>query len=161
DRARSLATPLGMVTDGRTLWVAAFGSGVVGALDVAALEQGTFVPDAADHIGISGGGPSGLALGGDRLYVAPRIDNGVSVIDTTARREIGHVLLHDPEPEAVKRGRPFLFDAARTSANGEASCAACHVFGDLDGLAWDLGDPDGARVPNPNPVELSGPQDFG
>lgn len=159
-RGRSLATPLALATDGHTLWVAAFGSGAVAALDAAALEAGTFRPDPADHVAVSGGGPSGLALQGTRLYVTTRFDNGVSVIDTVGRREIAHVRLHDPEPASVTRGRPFLYDATRTSANGEASCAACHVFGDLDGLAWDLGDPDGAATPNPNPIELSGPPGF-
>jgi hypothetical protein len=51
----------------------------------------------------------------------------------------------------VVRGRRFLYDARETSANGEASCAGCHVFGDFDSLAWDLGNPAGAVVPNPNP----------
>jgi len=54
-------------------------------------------------------------------------------------------------------GRRFLYDAVETSNNGEASCAACHVFGDLDGLAWNLGNPDGAVVPNPNPFEVADP----
>ena len=47
-----------------------------------------------------------------------------------------------PSPPSVVDGRPFLYDAALTSSNGEASCASCHIFGDLDSLAWDLGNPD-------------------
>jgi YVTN family beta-propeller protein len=60
----SLAIPLDMAvtSDGATLYVAAFGSSAVGVFDTAALEADTFVPDAADHIAVSGGGPSGLAL---------------------------------------------------------------------------------------------------
>ena len=46
------------------------------------------------------------------------------------------------EPLAVVEGRPFLYDAQFTSANGEASCSSCHIFGDLDHLGWDLGNPD-------------------
>ena len=157
DKARSLATPLGMATDGVVLWVAAFGSGTVARVDVARLEDGSFAPDAADHVAVSGGGPSGLVLRGDRLYVVTRFDDAVSVIDTTARREIAHLLLHDPEPPTAVAGRRFLYDAVETSNNGEASCAACHVFGDLDGLAWNLGNPDGAVVPNPNPFEVADP----
>jgi len=64
---------------------------------------------------------------------------------------VTHLLLHDPEPPSVVNGRPFLYDGGITSSNGEASCAACHVFGDFDGLAWDLGNPGGVVVPNPNP----------
>src|SRR5690606_38505357 len=47
-----------------------------------------------------------------------------------------------------KYGRRFLYDA-RLSSNGEASCSSCHVFGDLDSLAWDLGDPDGDVTSSP------------
>jgi hypothetical protein len=48
-------------------------------------------------------------------------------------------------------GRPFLYDATLTSGNGEASCSSCHIFGDMDDLAWDLGDPDGAVTANNQP----------
>ena len=61
-------------------------------------------------------------------------------------------LPYDPSPAAVTRGRRFLYDAAHTSGHGDAACASCHVFADFDGLAWDLGDPYGAAVPNPNPM---------
>ena len=84
----SLATPLDMAlaSDG-TLYVAAFGSSAVGVFDAAELEDDTFVPDAAHHIAVSGGGPSGLALdeANHRLYVLTRFDNAVKVIDTDDR----------------------------------------------------------------------------
>jgi YVTN family beta-propeller protein len=153
-KARSLATPSSLATDGTTLWVAAFGSGKVGAFDVATLEDDTFVPSASDHVAVTGGGPSGLVLRDGKLFVATRFDDGVSVIDTATRSETAHVRLHDPEPAAVVQGRRFLYDATATSDNGEASCSSCHVFGDLDGLAWDLGNPDVRTEGNPNPFEL-------
>ena len=34
-----------------------------------------------------------------------------------------------------------MADANLTSSNGEAACGSCHVDGDLDSLAWDLGNP--------------------
>src|SRR5262245_17983057 len=156
---RSLATPLGMAVsgDGSTLYVAAFGSGVVGIFDTAALEADTFVPDAADHIAVSGGGPSGVVLDEvrGRLYVLTRFDNGVSVVDLATRTEAAHLALFNPEPAKVVAGRPFLYDARRTSSNGEAACASCHIFGDFDSLGWDLGNPDDRVVPvNPNPILL-------
>jgi hypothetical protein len=58
--------------------------------------------------------------------------------------------LHNPEPGIVVAGRPFLYDAVLTSSNGEASCSSCHIFGDLDDLAWDLGNPDDDQVDNDN-----------
>jgi YVTN family beta-propeller protein len=157
---RSLATPLGMAVsaDGTTLFVAAFGSSKIGVVDTAALEGGTFTPDADDHIAVSGGGPTGLVLdeARSRLYVLTRFDNAVSVIDTATRLETAHLPLHDAEPPAVRQGRPVLYDARLTSSNGEASCAACHVFADFDSLAWDLGNPDDDPLPNLNPFAVGG-----
>jgi DNA-binding beta-propeller fold protein YncE len=155
----SLATPLDMVvaSDG-TLYVAAFGSSKVGVFNTTELENDTFVPNAAHHIELSGGGPSGVALdeAHHRLYALTRFDNAVKVIDTTTRREIGQHLLHNPEPPQVIEGRRFLYDARFTSSNGEASCASCHVFADFDSLAWDLGNPDDVVKPNSNPLGPTG-----
>jgi len=161
DKEKSLATPTGLAItgDGATLYVAAFGSNKIGVVDTAALLAGTFVPDTADQITVSGGGPSGLVLdeGRDRLYVLTRFDNAISVIDTAGAAQIAHLPLYNPEPAYVVAGRPLLYDAAFTSSNGEASCAACHVFGDFDSLAWDLGNPDDVVLNNPNPFRVSDP----
>jgi DNA-binding beta-propeller fold protein YncE len=58
---RSLALPQGMAVtrNGATLYVAALGSDKVGVFSIAALEADTFVPDAASHIRVSGGGRPG------------------------------------------------------------------------------------------------------
>lgn len=153
---RSIALPLAMhfEPDGETLYLAAFGSGSVGVFDVASLEDDTFEPGSPPAIPVSGGGPCGLALDAERrrLYVATRFDNGVSVIDLEARREVEHLRFHSPEPASVVRGRRWLYDARATSSNGEATCASCHVFADVDDLAWDLGDPGLPVVANPNPL---------
>lgn len=158
-KERSLATPLEMAlaADG-TLYVAAFGSSKVGRFAAAELEGDSFVPDAASHIELSGGGPTGLVLGpGDqRLYALTRFDNAVKVVDTTAGTELASHPLHNPEPPQVVAGRRFLYDARETSSNGEASCASCHVFADFDSLAWDLGNPDDDVASNPNPMGVIG-----
>ncbi|HJQ82681.1 MAG TPA: hypothetical protein VKA21_01290 [Candidatus Binatia bacterium] len=152
-KEKSLAIPLGMAVtpDGSTLYVAAFGSSQIGIFDTGDLEANTFTPNAADHITVSGGGPTGLVLRGNRLYAFTRFDNAVSVIDTGTKAELSHVPVHNPEPSSVVDGRPFLYDAVTTSSNGEASCASCHIFGDFDSLAWDLGNPDDGTLNNPNP----------
>ena len=41
--------------------------------------------------------------------------------------------------------------------NGDSACASCHIFGDFDSLAWDLGDPFGTVVNNPNPFRVPKP----
>jgi YVTN family beta-propeller protein len=155
----SLATPLEIAfsTDGATVYVAAFGSDRIGVFPAAALEDDSFDPVtlSSGYIAVPGGGPAGLILdeARARLYVATRFDNGVSVIDLATRNERQHHSLHNPEPAHVVAGRPFLYDARFSSANGEASCASCHIFGDFDSLAWDLGNPDEAVTTNPIPKE--------
>jgi DNA-binding beta-propeller fold protein YncE len=155
----SLATPtdLALSADGATLYVAAFGSRKVGVFSTAELQDDSFEPDPDDHIELSGGGPGGLALdpARPRLYVWTRFDNAISIVDTLTRQEIGVVRMPSPEPAVVTGGRRFLYDARLTSSNGEASCSSCHVFGDFDGLAWDLGDPDGAVAADHNPFEVA------
>lgn len=156
----SLATPTDMVVsdDGRTLYVAAFGSSKIGVFDTAALENDSFDPTraSADYLTVSGGGPAGLALDGkrQRLYVLTRFDNAVAVVDLAGKTELARVPMLNPEPASLVQGRPFLYDARLTSANGEASCAGCHVFGDMDHLAWDLGNPDGDVIESPLPINL-------
>ena len=159
ENAQSLAFPLGMAVtrDGHTLYVAAFGSGKIGVFNTAELTADTFHPDSATHIPVSSGGPTGLVLDEQRgrLYVLTRFDNSISVIDTATRAEIAHVPMFNPEPQTVVRGRRFLYDASFTSSHGDSACASCHVFGDFDSLAWDLGDPDAGELTNPGPFVVT------
>ena len=155
DRDKSLAMPLGMdfSPDGNTLYVAAFGSGKIGVIDVGDLESGAFDPDsdaAAYHTLPGLGGPSGVLATASRLYVLTRFDNAVHVLDRSSGTSLDLLALHSPEPEQIIDGRLFLYDAQQTSSNGEASCASCHLFGDMDDLGWDLGNPDDTVKTNTN-----------
>jgi YVTN family beta-propeller protein len=155
ESAKSLSLPTGAVVsaDGKTMYVAALGSDRVAIFDTAKVENDTFVPDPAKQIPVTGGGPTGLALDDarGRLYVMTRFDDGISVLDTATRAEIQHVSMHSPEPPAIAQGRRYLYDARFSSSHGDSACASCHVFGDMDDLAWDLGNPDGDTVTNPGP----------
>ncbi len=163
-REASLATPLGMALGADdTLYVAAFGSSKVGRFPVAEIEAGSFDPSPESHVEVSGGGPAGLVVDEEhrRLYVFTRFDNAVKVVDLDTFTEIASHPLHSPEAEHVVRGRRLLYDARFTGSNGEASCAACHVFGDFDSLAWDLGNPDDVVVPSFNPIgPIGNAEDF-
>ena len=167
ENAKSLAQPTGMAIseDGSTLYVAALGSSKIGVFKTAELEADTFVPSEASQIPVTGGGPTGLVLGrhGRRLYVLTRFDNSISVIDTRSRTETAHLSMHSPEPASVVNGRRFLYDASFSSSHGDTSCSTCHVFGDFDSLAWDLGNPDETTLNNPGPFQfppnLFGPVD--
>jgi DNA-binding beta-propeller fold protein YncE len=154
-QAAALAQPtaLAFAPDGLSLWVAAFGSDRVARVstaDGAVLARVDVRPD-GDGSGKMRG-PRGLALhpSRDRLYVLNKLSDTLTVIDTAAPAAAAvlaetAVASHDPMPPAVRAGRGFLFDA-RLSGNGTASCASCHLDADVDGMAWDLGDPGGALV---------------
>ncbi len=165
ENAKSLAQPMGMAisSDGKTLYVAAFGSAKIGVFDTAKLENNTFVPDLANQIQLSGGGPAGVVLNeaNQHLYVLTCFDNSISIIDTTTNTKIAHVAMYSPESRHIVDGRQYHYDASLTSSHGDSSCALCHVFGDMDRLAWSLGDPSGSQVRNPSAAdEPGGPSDL-
>ena len=54
----------------------------------------------------------------------------------------------DPTPDEIVNGRR-VFYGGFTSGHGDQSCAGCHLFGDVDGMVWDLGDPRGSMLPPP------------
>jgi DNA-binding beta-propeller fold protein YncE len=159
-KLHSLSMPLDMAItgDGKTLYVAAFGSSKVGVFSTQSIENDSFNPvtASANYIPVSGGGPSGLKLDESRglLYVLTRFDDALKVIDIKSGQQIGAVRMPNPEPAPVVRGRPMLYDATQFSGNGEASCASCHIFGDMDDLAWDLGNPDAAVTTSTIPINF-------
>ncbi|MGE4607432.1 MAG: hypothetical protein AAEJ52_11890, partial [Myxococcota bacterium] len=162
----SLATPLQptISSDGNTIYIPAFGSSKIGVFTRAELEDPNFeanfdpTTESSDYLGTFLGGPTGLALDevNNRLYVMTRFSNAIVVIDLGTGLISGIHALHNPEPDSIIFGRPLLYLATLTSGNGEASCSSCHIFGDLDGLAWNLGNPDETvstnRQPQPDPL---------
>ena len=151
---RSLSQPTAMVIspDGDRLYVAVTGSGKVAAIPTASLRSGSYTPNPALQVETPGGGPSGLALSADgkRLVVYTRFDNAISLWDPANGALLDQQPLFSPESSNIISGRRFLYDARESSANGTSACASCHIFGDMDQLAWDLGNPDGALEKNPN-----------
>ncbi|TFG95451.1 MAG: hypothetical protein E4H11_05040, partial [Myxococcales bacterium] len=93
-------------------------------------------------------------------YVMCRFENRIYIVDAATSPgswsvAAGSVAVgFDAEPLEVEVGRRFLYDA-RISGHGDQACASCHIFGDKDELAWDLGAPFGAVLANPNPVQLA------
>jgi DNA-binding beta-propeller fold protein YncE len=138
ERAQSLGIPMDVAvsSDGATVFVAAFGSRKVGVLDADG--------NVTRRI-LVGDGPCGLALdeARNRLYVMNRFTSSLAVVvlgpDTVTEQPLGF----DPTPANVRDGRRFLYDCELSSAHGDLACASCHVFGNMDGIAWDLGNPQG------------------
>lgn len=140
-------TALTFTTNGAEVWVAAFGSDRVARVDAATGAVGASVElRGAGQTSRQMRGPRALALveATERLYVLNKISNTVTVIGTVSGTVLAEVPAgsDDPTPAAIREGRGFLFDA-RLSGNGTISCATCHVDADVDGLAWDLGNPGG------------------
>ncbi|MEM0955365.1 MAG: hypothetical protein AAGI24_14590 [Pseudomonadota bacterium] len=160
--ARSLSQPtaLAVSPDGDTLYVAAFGSQKIAAIPTAQLHANNYQPSAAQQVALSGGGPAGIALtaDGSRAVVYTRFDNAISLWNTQTGQLIDEQPLFTPEPEQIITGRRFLYDAEESSANGTSACASCHIFGDMDQLAWDLGNPDGDPLQNNNPYVPRSPK---
>ena len=147
--SRAFPQDLAFTHDGSTLYAVAQGSQKLVWYASSALEAGTAAPTAANQLTLSAGGPTGLVLdeARNRAYVLTRFDDGISTVDLGAHAETAHVQMYSPEPASVTEGRRYLYDATFTSANGTQACASCHVGGDMDQLAWDLGNPAGAPLP--------------
>jgi YVTN family beta-propeller protein len=91
-----------------------------------------------------GRSPKGIALSpdGSILYVANRLDDTISVIDTATRNVARTIEVGGPaELTPQRRGEQLFFDA-RFAFHGGFSCANCHIESTFDGLQWDL-EPDG------------------
>ena len=158
----ALSQPAGTVFDpsGNFMWIASFGTDRVAKVDTSGnvlsrIEIGNTPGPGTDPTHKRG--PRGLALkaSAQTLYVLNRISNTLSVVNTstgTVTKEIA-VGSYDPTPANVKAGRGFLYDA-KLSGNGTGACASCHVDGDMDHLAWDLGNPGGAMSSTKDPVTV-------
>jgi hypothetical protein len=154
----SVAFPTGMAvsSNGQFLYVAALGSSELAIYNTSELESDSFTPNTANQVKLTGGGPTGVVLDNTRgyAYVLTRFDNAISTVRTSTKAEVGHVKMYNPEPASLSKGRRFLYDAQATSTHGDSACASCHIFGDLDSIAWDLGDPDGQVLHNPGPFAI-------
>lgn len=100
-------------------------------------------------------GPRSLVLSPQKshLFVLNGLSNSISVIDLSTETVVNEIEMHDPTPDFIREGRGYLFDA-KLSAHGTVSCASCHIDGDRDGLAWDLGDPNGQLFRNGSSTPL-------
>jgi len=153
--AVALAQPTNIVFDpsGSFMWVAAFGTDRVAQVNTSGQVLSRIEIAQAGGAGSNVDpknkkGPRGLALNANAqvLYVLNRISNTISVVSTKSKTVLTEVSVgFDPTPTAVHQGRGFLYDA-KLSGSGTGSCASCHVDGDMDHLAWDLGNPAGSMT---------------
>ncbi len=146
-RDLTLAQPMAIVADDSGAWVAASGSDRLARLDVtgAVLHRIDLRPTFPNTVR----GPRGIAIHPltGRIAVLNKLSNTISIVSPTTldvRAEFP-LASHHPIPVAHQQGRGFFHDSRR-SGNGTVSCASCHFDADIDGVAWDLGDPGGEMI---------------
>ena len=139
---QAFATPFAiqLCEDDSTLVVSAAGSNQVATVDARTGKVlGRITVDAV---------PRGIALQheGDQLqaaWVLNAVANTLSRIDlsdVSSPELLQTVVLNDPTPDVVKRGR-IAFETASASSTGTFSCASCHPDGHTDQLLWVLKTP--------------------
>ncbi|MCL1095441.1 hypothetical protein [Shewanella kaireitica] len=173
-KQHSLSTPtqLAVSADGKTLYSAVIGSNKVAVIPTVQLEQDAYWDNEAEEFNPAlasqsylsvDGGPVGLLLDDTKqsLYVFTRFDNSLVNIDLSTGTEKQRITLATLEPTSFSAGRSLLYDANRSSSNGESSCASCHIFGDTDHLSWNLGNPDASNGINPQPFPTENLSELG
>jgi YVTN family beta-propeller protein len=103
-----------------------------------------------------------LAQDGKRLYVANRLDDNISVIDTSTDKVVSTIDLGGLKTiNPLRRGEQIFF-TADYAFQGQFGCANCHLDATIDGLQWDL-EPDGFGkdiVDNRSLENLAGTEPF-
>jgi YVTN family beta-propeller protein len=155
---RYAAQPFGVAiaADKSRIYVTSGGAEMVTVIDAARLlrfihaHPAPFVQDlsASSNYVVAriavGRNPRGLTLtrDGRRLFVANRLDDTISVIDTRSDRVASTIQLAGRKTVSVPRRGEQTFYTARYSFQGQIGCATCHIDSTFDGLTWDL-EPDG------------------
>jgi YVTN family beta-propeller protein len=111
-----------------------------------------------------GHNPRGALLSedGKRLFVANRLDDNISVIDTVSNRVVSTIDLGGPRTVNALRHGEQIFFTADYAFQGQFGCANCHLDATIDGLQWDL-EPDGFGkdiVDNRSLENLAGTEPF-
>jgi YVTN family beta-propeller protein len=86
-----------------------------------------------------------LSPDGATLYVANRLDDTVSVLDTARAEVTATIPLGGPAELTQARRGERLFFSSKFAFGNQFGCANCHLDATIDGLQWDL-EPDGFGV---------------
>jgi YVTN family beta-propeller protein len=159
---RYASRPFGVAIapDKSRIYVTCEGSEMVTVIDVPRLlhfiharqrpASGSFAYDLAAsanyviaHIPV-GHDPRGMTLNrnGSKLFVANRLEDTISVIDTRSNRVAATIALAGPKTVSVIRHGEQTFYTSRYSFQGQIGCANCHIDSTFDGITWNL-EPDG------------------
>jgi YVTN family beta-propeller protein len=156
----SLPFGVAISTDKKRAYVSASGTNEVAVLDLARLVAAARAPSAArmanDLSAASryviaripvGRNPRNIALSADgaTLWVANRLDDSISIIDTARMAVSGTITLGAPATLTAQRRGERLFYSSAVAFGSSFGCASCHIDSTFDGLNWDL-EPDGFGI---------------
>jgi YVTN family beta-propeller protein len=176
DRYYALPWGVAITPDKSKIFLTTAGSESVTVIDVGHLlktiqsRRKPFANDlsaSADYVSARipvGHNPRGVTLSpdGKRIYVANRLDDSISVIDTNTEKVESTIDLGGPKNiDALRRGER-LFYTADFAFQGQFGCSNCHIDATIDGLQWDL-EPDGFGkdiVDNRSLENLAGTEPF-
>src|SRR5579859_3558856 len=176
DRYYALPWGVAIAPDKSKIFITTAGSESVTVIDVKHLLQTVgsqhqlFVNDlsaSADYVSARipvGHNPRGVLISqdGKHVYVANRLDDNISVIDTASNQVASTIDLGGPQTvDALRRGERLFFTAG-LAFQGQFGCANCHLDATIDGLQWDL-EPDGFGkdiVDNRSLEDLAGTEPF-
>jgi YVTN family beta-propeller protein len=134
DSALGIPTGVAWSPDGQRVYVSSLASNKLGVLSASGALLAR-VPTVA--------GPTGIVVDGlrGRVYVLGRFRNQLQTLSAGTLQSVAITSLgFDPTPDAIVNGRKFFYGGF-TSGHGDQACASCHIFGDMDNLVWDLGNP--------------------
>jgi len=156
----SLPFGVAIAPDGSRAYVSASGSNEIVILDLAKLAAAARSPQAArlaNDLSASaryvvrrvavGANPRNIRLSpdGSALYVANRLDDTVSIVDTARGVVAATIPLDNSAPLTPERRGERLFYSSMYSFGHQFGCANCHLDSTFDGLSWDL-EPDGFGI---------------
>jgi YVTN family beta-propeller protein len=155
---RYATQPFGVAisADKSRIYVTCGGSEIVTVIDVPRLlrfihtHTGPFAQDLSASSNyvvariVVGHNPRGLVLSrdGSKLFVANRLEDTISVIDTLTEKVASNIVLDGPKTVSALRHGEQTFYTARQSFQGQIGCASCHIDSTFDALTWNL-EPDG------------------
>jgi YVTN family beta-propeller protein len=147
DSALGIPAAVAFAPDGQRAYVTSLASDRLGVIDPNGGADAVLarVPTVA--------GPSGVVVDAarGRVYVVGRFRNQLQTLSAATLAPLAVAAIgFDPTPDPIVNGRKFFYGGS-TSGHGEHACASCHVFGDFDNIAWDLGDPQGVYAAPPPP----------
>jgi YVTN family beta-propeller protein len=156
----SLPFGVAIAPDKSRAYVSASGSNEIAIVDLAKLVAAARQPTAArlaNDLSASaryviarvpvGANPRNIRLSPDgaALYVANRLDDTISVVDTKRAAVSATIPLGTAVPLTPERRGERLFYSSMYSFGHQFGCANCHIDSTFDGLSWDL-EPDGFGI---------------